>query len=401
MEPEGVVYDEKGDIFYNDKYLEILKVKDYVLDIDKKDVSKYEFLDEIIFKKNEQIKLDTHQKKESYIKNIKIKNLLIQLFNRLIVINKYLTFGGENQRVICINYIIKKFTNQRLINKNIYVLYFSSKYIEHHHVNHKGTLIDPFSYTLYKNAKNNNIYNWITHDDKIKYKSSVTNINNNTNYYLVNNDISGDVILDNNFDLFKKKNKNIKFDFLEIFFQPHYENYKNNLDNNYLIFSLYLIMMCANKGCQILFAGNINDNIVNNFIRILHKYFKKTLLIHPKYLHVTTNDQYILFDHFNGNFDKKDIEKIKHITSNNKMFDMNLYLYKFIKTQDITLTKKVHAFLEKLSEKKTKILRIYYKLIPFLYDERYNKMTQIIMYNIKKKQIAYANNKSNIIYLKY
>lgn len=397
MEPEGIVYDDEGDIFYNDKYLEILKVKDYVLDIDGANMGG-EYLDKPVFKKNhDKKKLETNVEKYDYVNN-RVKNRLIQFFNRNIVINKYLAFKDTKPRTTCINYIIKKFTKKRLINKNIYFLYFITKFIKPARNIVDGTLMEKTVQSIYKYGKNNNIYNWIIHSGKKKYARKVYNKKNNTNYELLNYDTSGDIMRDNNMKLFIDRNKNIKFDFLYISLHPYYKEFGTSFENNYLMIILYFIIQNAKKGCQIIFNGQITKNIVHNFISIMSKYFKHTKIIHPKYLHITTYDQYILFDDFDGQFNSNDTATIKNIIFNKQITNMNLYLHSFAKSNMVFV---VNIFLEKLAKDKIKVMQKYMQLIPYLYNTKYDKLREIIMYNIKKKQISYANKPSNIKYLKY
>lgn len=399
MEIQNVIYDDNTDIFYNDKYLEILKIKDFVFKYDKKMYVKHEYLKEPIFEKRKIISLDTEKDKKIYLKDVKIKNALIREFSKLVTVNRYLKFENENERVICINYIIRKFTNQRLNNKNICVLYFATNFTSMGYQKVDNILIDPDSHTLFNHSKNNNIYSWINHDGKTKYKSHIRNNSTNNNYYLSNHDTHGDIMLGNNLKVFRERNSKIKFDFYRISFNVCYQEFNCNVENNIILIILDLIRTNANKRAQIVFNGRLTNNIINNLVRILSPYFKKVLVLHPKYLHLTTDDVNILFDDYRGYMDKYDVNNIKKLVSNKNITKMTLT--KFIKKENSILENEINKFLEILYKYQKEKMKIYYKLIPFLYKEQYKTIKEIIEYNLKKKQIAFANEKSNTKYLKY
>jgi hypothetical protein len=392
MEPEGIIYDEDGDIFHNNKYLDILKVKDYVLDITDLD-AKIDI--NVVFKKKDKtFKLDTWEKKGDYVENTKIKNSLMGKLNSKLMVNRYLKPINAPPREISANYIVQQYSDQQLNNKNIFVMSMLSEFIPSKYIyfEEDNTIFSTFSSYLYNNSNNNNIYCWIKRSNNKKYKENIKNIKNN--YYLLNNNNNGDILIENEFEILIDKIKDTKMDFIYIDFKPLYDEYNMEIQNKYLIILLQILPMICMKNTQILFNCKIDDNMINNCINILKYSFNNVKIIHPKYLHITTKDKFILFDKFNGNTNYN----VDKIISNKLFFDINYYIESLNVVSD---NKIILDFLNNLSKERYSQLSRYSKLIKYLYDEKYKQLGDIILSNLKIRQYAFANNQKHLKYLQF
>lgn len=386
MEPVKVLYDEYNDIFHNDEYLKILKTKDYVYDFKK---TKYELIEPVYEKHIPKIKKEKFKGFDQ--KNTKIKNELIMHFYKKFSINKNLTFDQSTPATaIAFNYISQKYAKQRLHNKNIFVVRLASEHVAKKYIIFNGYYLDYHSYVLYKYGHNNNIYTLLSRKSKRK------KIKNNKNtLQILNDNTINDILYKKNYTTMMNGIKNKKFDFMFIDLALYHQYHQPEYIIKYLILFIHTIITKCSKNGQVQFNMRINDIVVKNLIIPLADYFNNVKIIGPKYRKITTKYMYILFDGFNVPSNNK-LQFYDKIIKNPNFFDINTMIVKCVETK---IPKDYYKFIESLEKIKIKIVSLYQKLVKYFTDDKYNDLKKIIMYNIKKKQLYYADLDENKKYL--
>lgn len=393
MEIPSRVYDDNSDIFYNNKYLDVLKEKDYVLPVKK---VKYE-----INIKFEKVKKDekenvTIDDKIRYIENTKIKNYYVKHFRQKLSINRYLKMDKStiyDNKTTAINYVIKKYAKLDYNNKKILFIDSIIAYVNvTKYISHKNTLMPSLAYNIFRNSSNCDIYSILSHDVTDKYAPQIRNGNGNT-YNFVNHNNNGNLL--KYFNSIFDKIKSIKFDIIicELGINLKYQNSINFKKNNFYLLILHMINKISKQNSIFLYIPLMIDTMNYSNLAIGNSY-DETLIIKPKYFGLMYSQSFILYKKFKNkpnNFFVQLTNIVKKIISDK----YNVHEYCVVKS-NVT---NVKNFLENIKKKRYRRFIILSKIIKYLVDDKYSALKKIIMRTIKVKQLAHANNNKNKKYI--
>ena len=157
----NVVYNDKDEIFYNNKYLDILNVKDYVFKIDSEKI-------DIEFKLTENNNINQKLEKTNNEKYLDVLNQIKIIsysnvkkdFWKFKYLEKKLCYDKcVNCSIVCLsyNYIIKKYIKQKINESNILVVLDVPGNWDYYTVDTQNMIFEKYAYYLYNNLKNSNI----------------------------------------------------------------------------------------------------------------------------------------------------------------------------------------------------------------------------------------------------
>lgn len=352
------VYRTAQEIFTNNKYLDILKSKDYILKIKPDEHTvKYTIVDKPVENK----KNDTQYDK------------LIKIINETSIINlahtkkQFWKFKYLEQKIcnktcytcsytcLSINYLLKKYMKCKLINKTILTISHTPTTTSTYYlVEAYGSLFNPNVLYLFDNCKNCNIY-CILNTDNDTYKQTIVHKNNNNTYHLLN------------YNKLDKKLNNIIFD--NIILYGLHDKYINNV----LLTYLDIIASHSNENTRLLMK--IEHNMLNLLVSVL-SIFNNIKIYNQR---VDGFGMYICAYNFKQHsIEHKNIIKILKHTTLNKYVDIQIsnptYITKFI---DKIITKSIDKYI------------ILFNILDVYDTSEYN----IIMQTIHTKQKYYAQTK--------
>lgn len=391
MNIEGRVYDKGGDIFYNDKYLNVLKEKEYYTKIDDvvdKQIYKLDLKFEPIGEQT--YKLETDMDRIKFIENVEIKNYMMYHFRKLLNINKYLLSDLKDEWMLSYTYILKKYGKFKFTRKKILVLDMSMVYLwqdENHYIEKDGTLFIPSSLDLFENTTNNDIYALFFYKNKKKYNKIAKNKKNT--YHFINYDNDGNMMesFDKNFD----RIKNMKFDLIISKFNPGSFVKKNKYFNTYFFLLMYIILSTTHTKSHIIIRMSMKllSKVIYNIMTIIASHYKHKICVKPKYSSINNS---VYFWHFTG------LNKKSKITFTKKIFNKNFYLKSIGVANKLT---NVDKLFKKFTKDKIKRSLLLKQIAHYIYDEQYNTLKKIMLNYINIKQKAYCKLNKNNKYINY
>jgi hypothetical protein len=390
MDIEEQVFDPNADIFYNNKYLEVLERKDIVMDLEKppKDVKFDIQFDESAVGEYKPRKLETEYDKKNYLEN-QIKNTLIRYYRIDLFKYKYLFKGNDNGMALSFNYITRKYGKTRIKNKTIFILDVSINYAAIKLHEYENCLFSDFSYDIFMNAIGCTIYALIFHKNNKSYVPSLKNESNGNIYHLINYDNNGNIIVKDNYFIIYDRLKNIRAELIFGSFHLMYYEFinKNELSNNLFVLYMYIMLKCSDIGSQLIMYVFKPTSCMKNIIQSLTSIYTKSRLVCPK-----TVAPYITFIH---------LQKL----AKNILFDE---IEKHIKNSTIFLKPLVSLFgtnYEQLTTFKNNItthelrtIKYQARLLYYLFDKNFANLSRIIKKNIEIQQ---KNAARKYKYIKY
>jgi hypothetical protein len=379
----NVVYDDMDEIFYNNKYLDILKSKDYVMELENEKIDiEFKIVDngtetkQKVEKSNKEKLFDVmNQTKIISYANAKKDFWKFKYLIRRLCHDKCVKCSIE---CLSYNYMIKKYTKQKLDDSNILIILDIPGNWNFYTVETKDMIFENYAYYLFNNLKNANIYMIICGKDMKKYKSKVVNKKNNNTCYLLTQGTDGSILNRKTFDMVVKKLDDIEID--TVFIDSI--NISNKLQNiKTLITYIYIILYFSNRNTILLFELYLVQSINYELIILFNYFYNNVLLVKNK-----ISD--ILFSNI-------------HIICKNPLKNKIKFIKKLLESYiDIQYTKKVFKIYNFLDN----LYNITYSknlILVSIIDKKYEnpEMYNIIKQTIKIKQIHYAHKKKYKKYL--
>lgn len=383
----NVVYDDMDEIFYNNKYLDILKEKNYVFKMDSEKIDiEFKIIDNNDIKHKSEI-----TNKEKYLdvlNQIKIVGLanIKKDFWKFKYLEKKLCYEQCitcSYRCLSYNYIIKKYIKQKINDSNILVITDIPGNWSYYTIEEQNMIFEKYAYYLYNNLTNSNIYMILCGKNMKTYKNKIINNKNNNTFHLLTHDTDGNILNKKTFDTVLKNIDDIKYDYVFINSINKYDYIK--------LFMVYLyIILYASKHNTVLLSNFFEfDNIIFNKISLLlNNHFSDIKVVRPKLEVYYTSILYIYCSHFRNNVDKLKI-LINNILDN-KSIDI---LY----SNDNKIIVKLNKFIDDIYDN----IYIYNRILLSIIDKKYEKpdLYNIIKHTIKIKQIICAEKKKYKKYL--
>ena len=265
MNSPFTAYSTAQEIFTNNKYLDILKSKDYILELKPEEHKvTYTIIDKI--EENKKIDKTPYDKLINIINDTKIVNLAHtkKLFWKYKYLEKKIcdkVCYSCSYTCLSINYLLKKYMNCQLINKTILTIAHINTNLTYYTSEAYNTLFNPNVLYLFNTCKNCVFYCILNIDNNDKYKQTVIHKENNNVYHLLTYNTNGNILDKKTFDIVNERLKNINFDV--VFIYELQDLYINNIILTYL----YIIIEHSSKTTQIIIKSQ--HSYINIFAGIM------------------------------------------------------------------------------------------------------------------------------------
>ncbi len=371
-----IVYDENADLFYNDKYLEVLKEKDYVLklkSISAEDV-KYEIVEKDAKQERKKPTISDHIDRNNEIAQI----IIFAHFKHMMSITKYMKpHPNYDDMPISVNYILRKYCRIKQHKKNILVIH-DAVFSANRFFERDGTLIDALSLYFLENATKCNIYSVFSHPLSKNYERIVTNDANGNTYHMVTNDNNGDILDRNIFSTIRDRLANNVFDVI------YFRAFIVNMTYNKILAYMHIIARLIDKHTQILYYMNVNQfkNNHDKILNILLQMFGDVSMVKDKFLGASYPALYLMCSGFMN--DSRICEPLERIVDNGNIFEKNIRISNDVDIGDI------NHYIETIQKAMLRRSHILLQLVRYN-EPIYKKMFTIVVerINIKQRALAY------------
>ena len=365
------------DVTYKRRYMDILKNKDFVIKIDKKQHNlSYKIEPSFALIKNKQN--DTIVTKVNSIVNNARILCLAHMKHNLSVIKyvekKFCNIVCYRCSYLCliINYILKKYAKCKLKNKTILTISHISINLTMHLVEDRGTIFTPEALYLFDHSKNCTIYGIINVDNNNnKYKQTIINKKNNNTYHFLTWNTNGNIMDINTFNTINNRILGIVFDCVIAY--RIFDTYINNI----LIAYLHIMTRHSDDQTQLLcqFTPVSRDMFLSIFAFMYDSVRMYITFIHADItiMHATNlkkNDHY------------KNIDMIYDVFSSDKYIDVQY---------------NVPTYIEQYYDAVYMNIYRYHDILVGILDLYHTDKYSVVMKDIKKKQHYYAKKYKNLI----
>ena len=383
MDIEEQVFDPDADIFYNNKYLEVLNRKDIVMDLEKppKDVKFDIQFDESAVGEYKPIRLNTVKAKIDHL-DMQMKNALFRYYRIDLFKYKYLLRGNDNGLSLSFNYITRKFGKTRINNKKIFILHATINFaIISDLIEHENCLFTEFGYDIFMRAKDCTIYALIFNKNNKSYVPTLKNKLNNNTYHLINYDNDGNIIVKDNYIINYDRLKDIKVDLIYGLLNMAFSEYiyENKFKNNLFMICLYTILKCSDINSQLIIFAYQPTDMMKNAMHLLTSAYTKGRLICPK-----TIAPYVIFVHFQKFTGKNLFDKIieKYIK------DDVIFSKPFVNSvgKIIDNYEPFVIFKNNISTHELRMIKDQTQLLRYMFNKQFDHLSRIIKKNIEIQQ---------------
>ncbi len=383
---QEIVYDKDADIFYNDKYMDVLKEKDYVLEL--KAIPTVDVKYDIVERD-----ANPERKKPTVVDDINKfighgQVVTYAIFKREFSITKYMKQNpSDDDMQLSVSYILQKHCRTKLHKKNILVIH-DAVFSQNRFFEHDGTLIDILSQYFLEHATKCNIYSIFPHPLSKKYKYDVTNDTNGNKYYMVNHDNSGNVVDYSVFSKMCDRLANTVFDVV------YFRAYNINAVFNVTLAYFHIIMQHIDKNTLILFYNNITHihNDHGKIIHIMRQVFEKVTLIKDKFLGVSYPTLYSVFTGFVP--DNRISSPLKNMVDSRNIFEKNIKIPNKVIMEEYEVNY-IDVILNKMRDR-AKMLSV----LAHYYEPMYNSLRKMIKNRINARQRALASKRKFAKYIR-